>query len=346
MDWSQILIDTCSASVGALAIVYVLAAQGLNIHYGYTGLFNFGQAGFMAVGAYGVAITSASTDVGGLGHPLPVGIVVGIVAAVVLALIMGIPTLRLRGDYLAIVTIAVSEIIRLVMRSEWSEEHLHSGGNSGINSFANPFYRNNPLAKILGKESSTFNATRYELGPFQWSGRELSIMAVGWVVVALFALLTFLLMRSPWGRVLRSIRENEDAVRSLGKNVQGYKMQSLILGGVMGACGGILLALYQNLALPDDYVTRTTFLAYAALILGGAARVGGPIVGGIIWYSLFAFMNSLVAQMKAADVFPSGVRPNAGQLPFIFLGLALMLLVVFRPQGIFGNRTEVELDAR
>ena len=123
-------------------------------------------------------------------------------------------------------------------------------------------------------------------------------------------------------------------------------MQALVLGGIMGAFGGVILAIFQNLALPDDFVTRTTFLAYAALILGGAARVGGPIVGGIIWYTLFSFMNNLVTQMKAADVFPSGVKPNAGQLPFIFLGLALMALVIFRPQGIFGDRKVVELDAR
>lgn len=336
MDWSQIFTDTFSASIGALAIVYVLAAQGLNIHYGYTGLFNFGQAGFMAVGAYGVAIVSASESDGGLGLSLWLGVVVAVAASVVLALLMGVPTLRLRGDYLAIVTIAVSEIIRLVLRSEWSDENLGTGGNSGINGFARPFYDANPFE----------NSERFELGPFQYSGRELWVMLVGWGVVAVFAVLTFLLMRSPWGRVLRSIRENEDAVRSLGKNVQGYKMQALVLGGVMGAFGGVILAVYQNLALPDDFVTRTTFLAYAALILGGAARVGGPIIGGIIWYTLFSFMNSLVAQMKSSDVFPEGVEPNAGQLPFVFLGLALMALVVFRPQGIFGDRKEVELDAR
>jgi branched-chain amino acid transport system permease protein len=336
MDWSQILTDTFSASIGVLAIVYVLAAQGLNIHYGYTGLFNFGQAGFMAVGAYGLAITSAPESDGGFGLSLWLGVVIAVLAAVVLALLMGIPTLRLRGDYLAIVTIAVSEIIRLVLRSEWSDQHLGTGGNSGINGFAGPFYDANWFQ----------NSKRYELGPFQYSGRELWVMLVGWGVVLVFAVLTFLLMRSPWGRVLRSIRENEDAVRSLGKNVQGYKMQALVLGGVMGAFGGVILAIFQNLALPDDYVTRTTFLAYAALILGGAARVGGPVIGGIIWYTLFSFMNNLVTQMKAADVFPDGVKPNAGQLPFIFLGLALMALVIFRPQGIFGDRKEVELDAR
>lgn len=334
MDWGSIFTNTLTSSVGVLAIVYVLAAQGLNIHYGYTGLFNFGQAGFMAVGAYGVAITSANEVGGGYDLPLWLGVVVGFGAAVLLALLMGIPTLRLRGDYLAIVTIAVSEIIRLVLRSERLENF--SGGNSGMSAFAGPLYELNPFT----------NSKRYSFGPFRYSGRELWVMVIGWTVVALFALLTWLLMRSPWGRVVRSIRENEDAVRSLGKNVQAYKMQSLVLGGVMGAAGGMILALFQNLALPDDYVTRTTFLAYAALILGGAARVGGPVIGGVIWYSLFSFMNNLVSQMKANDVFPNSVEANAGQLPFVFLGVALMLLVVFRPQGIFGDRREVELDAR
>lgn len=334
MNWSRILVLTLSASIGPEAVRYVLAAQGLNVHYGYTGLYNFGQAGFMAVGAYGVAITSASEAAGGYGLPLWLGIIVGLLSAVVLALIMGIPTLRLRGDYLAIVTIAVSEIIRLVVRSEASESF--SGGNSGINGFARSFYDANPFN----------NAGRYKLGPFEYLGKDLWIMVVGWLVVAFFAVLTYLLMRSPWGRVLRSIRENEDAVRSLGKNVQYYKMQALILGGVMGAAGGVLLALWQNLALPDDFVTRTTFLAYAALILGGAARVGGPIIGGMIWYTLFAFMTNLVSQMRANDFFPDSVADNAGQLPFVFLGIALMLLVIFRPQGIFGDRKEVELDAR
>lgn len=334
MDWGSIFSNTFSASISALAIVYILAAQGLNIHYGYTGLLNFGQAGFMAVGAYGMAIMSASDQAGGLGLPLWLGVIVGILASVVLALIMGLPTLRLRGDYLAIVTIAASEIIRLILRSEATQDF--SGGNSGINGFARGFYDANPFT----------NGKRYEFGPFQYYGKDLWVMIVGWTVVALFALLTFLLMRSPWGRVLRSIRENEDAVRSLGKNVQAYKMQSLVLGGVMGAAGGIIYAMFQNLASPDQFVTRTTFLAYASLILGGAATVFGPVIGGVIWYSLFAFMLALVGEMKSNDIFPDGVRPNAGQLPFVFLGLTLLLLVVFRPQGVFGDRREVELDAR
>ncbi|MEZ5267788.1 MAG: branched-chain amino acid ABC transporter permease [Microthrixaceae bacterium] len=223
MNWNLIFTSIFSAIFIKETIFYVLGAQGLNIHYGYTGLMNFGQAGFMAVGAYGLAVSVET-----FGWSLWVGILVGIGWAILLALLLGLPALRLRGDYLAIVTIAAAEIIRLVARSESTESV--AGGNSGINNFAGAFYDLNPWV----------NTRRYDFGPLSYSGQDLWIQAVGWGVVLLMALLTFLLMRSPWGRVLRSIRENEDAVRSLGKNVYAYKMQSLVLGGVMGALGGII----------------------------------------------------------------------------------------------------------
>lgn len=336
MDWDLIVTQTVSGAVGANAIFYILGAQGLNIHYGYTGLLNFGQAGFMACGAYGVAVVSASEQAGGYGLPLWMGVLTGFGAAVIFALLMGIPTLRLRGDYLAIVTIAAAEILRIVVRSEALEDF--SGGNSGINGFARAFYDMNPFE----------NSRRYEFGPFTYLGKDLWVMLVGWMVVLLAALVTFLLMRSPWGRVLRSIRENEDAVRSLGKNVYAYKMQSLVLGGLMGAAGGMALALYQNLATPDDFGTKATFISYTALILGGAATVWGPVVGGVLFYAFFAFVQVFAGQLVRAGAIPQSVMDStqAGIVPFLFLGVALMLLVVYRPQGIFGNRREIELDAR
>lgn len=336
MDWGFITTQTVSALFGPLTIFYILGAQGLNLHFGYTGLLNFGQAGFMAMGAYGVAIFSAPEANGGLGWPLWAGVIMAMVMAVLLALLLGVPTLRLRGDYLAIVTIAASEIVRLVVRSEKLEDV--TGGNSGINGFANPFYDANPF--VTGR--------RYEFGPFEYTGRDLWVMVVGWSLVLLMVLLTFILVRSPWGRVLKSIRENEDAARSLGKNVYAYKMQSLIIGALMGAFGGVVMALFKNLALPDDYGTKTTFIAYTALILGGAARVWGPVVGGMLFYTVFRFVDVLAGEAAANDVIPESIMTDvqAGVVPFLFLGLTLMVLVVFRPQGVFGDRREIELDAR
>lgn len=331
MDWGFILQQTLTALFTPLALFYILGAQGLNIHFGYTGLLNFGQAGFMAAGAYGTAISYTSWN-----WPLWAALLFGILASVVLGVLLGLPTLRLRGDYLAIVTIAASEIVRLTVRSE-SVESV-TGGNSGISSFATGFYD----ANIFD------NAGRYELGPLSFRGQELWVMLWGWLLVAFFALLTYLLMRSPWGRVLKSVRENEDAVRSLGKNVYAYKMQSLILGGVMGACGGIVLAMAKNFAGPDDFATKATFISYTALILGGAATTLGPVIGGMMFWSIFTFVSVTADQAAKANVIPNSIMNDvqAGVVPFIFLGISLMLLMVFRPQGIFGDRKELEVDAR
>ncbi|MEL7208810.1 MAG: branched-chain amino acid ABC transporter permease, partial [Actinomycetota bacterium] len=206
MDWGSILENTLQAAVGQDAVVYAIAAIGLNVHFGYTGLLNFGQVGFMAIGAYGVGISITYYG----WHPVT-AIIVGILAAVVLALLLGLPALRLRADYLAIVTIAASEIIRLVFRSVSLREF--SGGSNGINGFADSFYRFNPFDPRI----------EYGFGPFKFLGNRLWMILVGWVVVALVTLLVWALMRAPFGRVVRAIREDEDAARSLGKNAYWYK---------------------------------------------------------------------------------------------------------------------------
>jgi branched-chain amino acid transport system permease protein len=331
MNWDLVFTTLFSAIFIKETIFFVLGAQGLNIQYGYAGLINIGQVGFMAAGAYGVAISYET-----FGWSVWVGILVGMLWAVLLALLLGVPTLRLRGDFLAIVTIAAGEIIRLVFRSEAMEDI--SGGNSGINGFAGAFYELNPWV----------NGSRYELGPFSYLGKDLWIQTIGWSVVLAMALLTFLLMRSPWGRVVRAIRENEDAVRSLGKNVYAYKMQALTLGGVMGALGGIVLALGNESVLPDTFAVRTTFICYAALILGGAARVWGPILGGIVFYVVFRGLDVIVRELEKADLVPDSVMSStqAGVVRFMFVGIALMALMIFRPQGILGDRKELAFDDR
>jgi neutral amino acid transport system permease protein len=330
VDFVQIIENALRAAVGLEAVVYALAAIGLNVHFGYTGLLNFGQAGFLAVGAYGVGIS-----VSYYGWSLWTGVFVGILAAVVLALVLGIPTLRLRADYLAIVTIASSEILRLVFRSVTFGDI--TGGSTGINSFANAFYRLNPL-----------DPGRYGFGPLRFSANGTWVLIVGWGLVALCTLLVFLLMRSPWGRVLKSIREDEDAATSLGKNVFVYKMQSLVLGGVIGALGGMVFVIANQSVQPDNFGTPITFFAYAALILGGTARVLGPIVGSMIFWALLSFTDNFLRQAVREDVIPSWFMSGTqvGQVRFMLVGLGLMLLMVFRPQGIFGDRREIALDVR
>ena len=228
MDWNDIIGNALRAGVSREAAVFAIAAMGLNLHFGFTGLLNFGQVGFMAIGAYGVGISITYYG----WHPVT-ALLIGILACVVLALLLGLPALRLRADYLAIVTIAASEIIRTVFRSVSLREF--SGGSNGINGFARGFYHFNPFDpdESYGFDISVVN--------FRFTGNTLWIILIGWAIVLIVTLITYALIRAPWGRVVRSIREDEDAARALGKNAYGYKVQSLIIGGIMGGLGGMLL---------------------------------------------------------------------------------------------------------
>ena len=158
------------------------------------------------------------------------------------------------------------------------------------------------------------------------------------------------MMRSPWGRVLKGIREDENAVRSLGKNVYFYKIQSLMLAGVFGALAGFFVALQHTNMNPTWVATDTTFFAYTVLLLGGAARVLGPVVGSIIFWFLITFLDLLFGQLTAGSdpIMPTWLMNDqqASLMRLIFMGLALMLLMIFRPQGIFGDRRELSIDAR
>jgi len=148
--------------------------------------------------------------------------------------------------------------------------------------------------------------------------------------------------------VLKSIREDEDAARSLGKNVVSYKMQSLVFGGVIGALGGLVFVIGNQSIQPDNFGTPITFFAYAALILGGTARVFGPVVGSMIFWALLSFAENALQQGRAAGYISNDLLTSTqiGQLRFMLVGLGLMLLMVFRPQGIFGNRREIDLSVR
>ena len=235
MQWDLIFSNALYAAIAVNAIGYRLIAVGLNVHFGYTGLLNFGQAGFAAIGAYAVAVPIAR-----YGWSLWAAIPIIFVGGLVLGLILGVPTLRLRADYLAIVTIAVRRdhpprprlrALPLAVRRQGRPAGLHPQLQD-----LNPF----------GDERHTVWAQKF-------GGYDLFIIVVGWIIVALTSLLVWSLMRSPWGRVLKSIREDEDAARSLGKNVFSYKMQSLVVGGIIGALGGTVIAVGNRAAQPGNY---------------------------------------------------------------------------------------------
>ncbi len=330
MDFGVVLVDALRSAIGVNGAVFALAAVGLNLHFGYTGLLNFGHVAFVMMGAYGVAITVTLLHL-----PLLLGFFFGLVAAAVLALLLGIPTLRLRTDYLAIVTIAIAEILRLLFRSSFMQPITNSV--FGIQRFADGFYATNPF-------STSFSI----FGNSLFSANALWVVSITWTLVALTTLLIFGLTRSPWGRVLRSIREDEDAARSLGKNVFAYKMQVLVIGGCIGALAGSMRALSQQSVNPDSFLPILTFFVYAALILGGPGTIWGPIVGAITFWFLLSGVESFLLQGTRVGWIPEWLLSST-DLPAVRLslvGLALILLMAFRPQGFFGSREEMILDAR
>lgn len=324
MDVVGVLAEALRTALGPLGALYALAAIGLNLEFGYTGLLNFGYVAFLMTGAYGTAIT---VDQGG---PLWLGIIVGLAAAALLGVLLGLPTLRLRADYLAIVAIAAGEVLRTIVRAGDKGSLTH--GVFGIQRFADDFFSLNP-----------YPSRQFGWGRFAYTGRSLWVMTVSWVLVVVVAWLMGRLVRSPWGRVLRAIREDEDAARSLGKNVFGFKLQSLVLGGVIGAAAGILVAIDRQSVNPDSYLPVTTFALFAVVILGGRATRFGPIIGAVVYWFVIQFTDGFLNEGIKNGWIPTSIidSTDVGAVRFAFVGLGLILLMVFRPQGILGNPREV-----
>lgn len=325
----KIFADAVRAAVGVQAAAYALAAIGLNVHFGFTGLINFGQIAFLAVGAYTTAICADA------GLSLWLSILAGLLACVVLGLLLGIPTLRLRADYLAITTIAVGEIIRITVRS--SAMQGLTGGVFGIQGFATPFFDLNP-----------FSPGQYGFWRITFNERSLWVMTVGWALVALSALLIWALIRAPFGRVLKAIREDEDAARSLGKNAFAFKLRSLCLGGAIGGLAGILLSFEAQAVVPDRYLPQTTFFIWTVMILGGTGSILGPIAGSAIFWFVVSATEGLLRQGITNGVIPDWLLSSqqVAAVRFMLVGFILMALMVWRPQGIFGKREEVLIGAR
>ena len=321
----QILSNALGELFTPMTAAYALAAIGIAMHFGFTGLLNFGQAAYMLVGAYAFAMANLA----GLG--LVPAILLSFAASIVLSLILGIPTLRLRSDYLAIVTIAAAEILRFVVSTTGLNDV--TGGPQGLSGFAKEFYALNP-----------FPVGEYGFWAWTMDEKGLWVRVVAWSLVILGALFVAQMIRSPWGRVIKGIREDEDAVRSLGKNVYSYKMQSLIIGGLLGTLAGIVFVLPRAVQ-PGNYGTGLTFFIWTILLLGGASTVLGPIIGSMIFWVLLSLTEGLLSAGVSSGIITFIQQDQIGGIRFILVGLGLMLLVIFRPQGIFGNKKELYFNA-
>lgn len=313
------ILDPAVASLDFwIAVVLVtgiagIFALGIQLNAGSTGILNVGQVGFMAIGAYTVGILVAD-----YGVPFWLAVIAAMAAAVVAALLIGLPSLRLRADYFAIATIAFAEIVRFVAQNARGV----TGGNQGKAGFDDEW-------ESVSEPMSAFFAS---IGlP---DSHLLPLLVVTWAVFAILLLTIRFAMTTPWGRVLLTVREDEDAAQALGKNVLAYKLQSLGIAAALGAIAGILFALELRFLVPQEFDPTFTFLAYAAVILGGLGSYGGVVVGTAVVWVLLELTRFLELPITSDRI--AAIR-------FILVGLALILLSMSRPQGLFGKREEMVL---
>jgi branched-chain amino acid transport system permease protein len=311
------------AFVGVVAGIYTILALGLQLEFGFTGLLNFGQVAFMAIGAYTMAILVVKEQ-----WSLWLAAPLGIVAAAAAGLLLGLPTLRLRADYFAILTIAFSEIIRYVATND---DSLTGGAQGTIN---------------LG---GTEVATQYDA---QWQrfqshvqhglgvgSSDAAMLVIVWAVAGVLLLATWTALRTPWGRVLRSIREDEDVAASLGKNVFAYKLQVLAIGAAFAGLAGLFYAWEFSFFSPDDFQPLVTFFAWMIVLLGGLGRIWAVPLGSVLFGVIFA--GTRFFDFAPFSYFGSADR---AYLRLLVIGVIIVLIVVLRPQGILGNREEMVLE--
>jgi branched-chain amino acid transport system permease protein len=300
--------------VGVIAGSYTIFTLGLQLNVGFTGIYNFGQAGFMAVGAYSMAILVTDK-----GLNFWVSMPIAILITIAFGLLVGLPSLRLRADYFAIATIAASEAIRL---TALNARDL-TGGAQGIFGFGDSWE----------SVQDTIEGWLMDLG---WSDPDTlaPLFIVVWVVAILLTFVLSRVQRTPWGRVLRAVREDEDAARALGKNAFSYKLQSLSISAALAAIAGFFLAINLAFVIPDEFGPTFTFVGYSMLVLGGLANYWGVAIGAII-------LETVLEGLRFIDLPISEVKIAA--LRFILLGLILIGLVAFRPQGMLGKREEMVL---
>jgi neutral amino acid transport system permease protein len=343
------------------ASVYAIFGLGLNLQWGYTGLVNFGHVAFMTIGAYTTVLLSIQ------GIPWFLAAAIGGALAALLGLLVGMSTLRLREDYLGIVTIGVSELIRMAVQSK--QLSAITKGTSGIQSFPLPmafvptyftklafvgiltvlmglalwrlwqWQRQQPTKMLQAIGSMVICLVVYisgAIGLYNYTPKAgMMLMALG--VLALIYVALEQLTKSPWGRVLKAIREDEEVPKALGKNVFWYKLQALILGGSIGGIAGALYAWQYTSVYPSSFEPQLTFDAWTIVTLGGAGNNVGVILGAVIFWAY-----DTVTRLEWIKSLPFSTD-QVGAFRIMIIGFILMVIMLWRPQGFLGNKDELTL---
>jgi neutral amino acid transport system permease protein len=420
-------------SLAIFIATYALFGLGLNLQWGFTGLINFGHVAFLTLGAYVTVLLSLQ------GVPILFATLAGGLCAAFLGLLIGLSTLRLREDYLAIVTIGVAEVVRLIaLNEEWLTK-----GTRGVYSYPLPLDKLEPnviiklgmigvLTGIVGlglwllwqwvstlpkgdkvpsRNRSMLLFASYGLGLVLlavtlWLGFSVDmgflfaavvplILSVGvpyfqfkqplsqlkqqpwgthgaiaiatfsssvgimaywadvvglwdynykagllWLLVLCVALVFWrleALVHSPWGRVLKAIREDEDVAKALGKNVFRYKLQSLMIGGAIAGLAGSFYAWQLTFINPDGFISLLTFQAWIIVVLGGSGNNVGTLLGALIFWAYDAATRFLLPAILHLD------DARLGAFRVMVIGLLMIVLMMWRPQGILGKKDELSL---
>lgn len=287
--------------------IYAVLVLGLNSQWGFTGQFNIGIAGFFAVGAYTSAILTTPGSpayLGGFGLPFVVGLAGAVLASVIIGLAIGLITARLRTDYLAIATIGIAEMIRLFIKNEdWL-----TNGVRGIAGITRPL-AGTPLDSPFG----------YLL------------------IVALFVVLAYFLVErayiSPWGRVLRAIRENEPATAAAGKSIARFRLQAFLLGSALMGLGGGLYAHFFGFLSPEAFKPLYgTFIIWVMLIAGGSGNNRGALLGALVVWGVWTGTELVTGLL------PSQHATQGAALRVLLIGVLLQVILLTRPQGLLPEK--------
>ena len=306
-------------SLAIMAGIYAVFALGLNIQWGYTGLFNIGIAGFFCIGAYTSAMVTTPMPTGvyaqyvhqifGLNLPFVFGLLGAALVCGIVALLIGIPTLRLGEDYLAIATLGIAETFRLIFNNEtWL-----ANGPRGLMGLPQPLH--------------------YLVEPRNYNYIYLIIIVL---VMVMIYLLIERAIRSPWGRVLRAIREDEVSASMSGKDIFNFKMQSLVFGAMVMGVGGALYAHYTKAISPSVFTPLYgTFIIWVMLMAGGSGNNKGAILGAYVIWGIWVGTTFLT------DFMPYALKSRAPYIRFLVIGVLLEFILIYRPQGLLGEEKKV-----
>lgn len=303
------------------ALLYVLLALGLNIVVGFAGLLDLGYIAFYAVGAYTWALlASPHFDL----H-LPFWFLIPLCAlvAAIFGVLLGTPTLRLRGDYLAIVTLAFGEIIRLVLIN-WVDV---TGGYAGISGIPRPSFFGLPFNATDTGFAATFGL---EFTPLY---RTIFLFYLILMLALLTNIVTIRLRRLPVGRAWEALREDEIACRSLGINTTNTKLTAFAIGAGFGGFAGAFFAARQNFISPESFTFLESAVILAIVVLGGMGSQIGVAIAAIAMIGGTEILREL-DWLK--HIFGAGFDPT--QYRMLLFGLAMVIIMIWRPRGLIANR--------